>query len=443
MKRTISTPLLEISAYTVMAVLMATFVIYLCYVEPVTFLRLIAEDQWGEYATAVSFGVCGLLLTLLLFCRVPRLEKVVLLIIGLGAFFIAGEEVSWGQRIFGFATPQLLSQFNIQGELNLHNLDGVDNAHLRSIAVHLIVGWLLLSSVVAVGFPRYRDRVQRMGIPLIPVRLFPIFLLAPYFLHSWPVLRSDEFIELFLGMAMAAWALDRFLQYKWVRYSNGLQALGIIGGMFGLIVVTSVILTHITPHNYWLWRWLLNYNAAYAYPKYQMFDQSQKVYDYIYANPKYITKDTRIRHGRILLEVGKRKEAIETLMLAAENLEAKDPPEAKQAEHWIRLGSTQMLLGRVDQANIEFDKSNEIYQKQFVSHPDVQQDALILWWMARTHLARGDVSTAVKMAKNARKHAASRKLRRELDQWIECTHSQNLYGPWYCYSWVEFVTRSF
>ena len=174
-----------------------------------------------------------------------------------------------------------------------------------------------------------------------------------------------------------------------------------------------------------------------------MFDQSQKVYDYIYANPKYITKDTRIRHGRILLEVGKRKEAIETLMLAAENLEAKDPPEAKQAEHWIRLGSTQMLLGRVDQANIEFDKSNEIYQKQFVSHPDVQQDALILWWMARTHLARGDVSTAVKMAKNARKHAASRKLRRELDQWIECTHSQNLYGPWYCYSWVEFVTRSF
>ena len=38
-----------------------------------------------------------------------------------GAFFVAGEEISWGQRVFGIATPEAVSEVNIQGELTLHN----------------------------------------------------------------------------------------------------------------------------------------------------------------------------------------------------------------------------------------------------------------------------------------------------------------------------------
>ena len=37
-------------------------------------------------------------------------------------FFGAGEEISWGQRILGFQTPQTLTQVNRQEEFNLHNL---------------------------------------------------------------------------------------------------------------------------------------------------------------------------------------------------------------------------------------------------------------------------------------------------------------------------------
>ena len=36
--------------------------------------------------------------------------------------FIAGEEISWGQRILGFGTPDALSG-NMQGEANIHNLE--------------------------------------------------------------------------------------------------------------------------------------------------------------------------------------------------------------------------------------------------------------------------------------------------------------------------------
>jgi hypothetical protein len=50
------------------------------------------------------------------------------LIYGLAAaFFIVcgAEEISWGQRIFGFATPETLEEINKQGETNLHNIGSI------------------------------------------------------------------------------------------------------------------------------------------------------------------------------------------------------------------------------------------------------------------------------------------------------------------------------
>jgi hypothetical protein len=39
------------------------------------------------------------------------------------AFFGAGEEISWGQRIFNIATPEALNEINAQGEMTVHNLE--------------------------------------------------------------------------------------------------------------------------------------------------------------------------------------------------------------------------------------------------------------------------------------------------------------------------------
>jgi len=45
-----------------------------------------------------------------------------LLCVGLASLVIAGEEVSWGQRWFGLATPEALATINTQDELNVHNI---------------------------------------------------------------------------------------------------------------------------------------------------------------------------------------------------------------------------------------------------------------------------------------------------------------------------------
>ncbi|MBL8050247.1 MAG: hypothetical protein JNM46_03415 [Anaerolineales bacterium] len=47
-------------------------------------------------------------------------------------FFGAGEEISWGQRIFNIQTPDVLVEKNVQEELNIHNLDVFANNDIDS-----------------------------------------------------------------------------------------------------------------------------------------------------------------------------------------------------------------------------------------------------------------------------------------------------------------------
>jgi hypothetical protein len=50
-------------------------------------------------------------------------KTVILMILGIaaGLFFLFGEEISWGQRVFGFDSFGIFKQYNYQHETNLHN----------------------------------------------------------------------------------------------------------------------------------------------------------------------------------------------------------------------------------------------------------------------------------------------------------------------------------
>jgi len=50
-------------------------------------------------------------------------RKIILLLIGIAGLFIFiyGEEISWGQRLFGIEAPEFFEEHNIQAETNLHN----------------------------------------------------------------------------------------------------------------------------------------------------------------------------------------------------------------------------------------------------------------------------------------------------------------------------------
>ena len=54
-----------------------------------------------------------------------RLVAVLYIILTFGLFFLIGEELSWGQRMFGWETPASMGEINKQNETNLHNIYGV------------------------------------------------------------------------------------------------------------------------------------------------------------------------------------------------------------------------------------------------------------------------------------------------------------------------------
>ena len=64
-----------------------------------------------------------------------------LAIFGLGCVYFLGEEISWGQHLFGWATPDNWMEINDQGETNLHNTSGwLDQIPRTVLSLGIIVG---------------------------------------------------------------------------------------------------------------------------------------------------------------------------------------------------------------------------------------------------------------------------------------------------------------
>jgi hypothetical protein len=77
-----------------------------------------------------------------------------LALFSVGTFFVFGEEISWGQTLFGLDPPEFFRQHNQQGDLTFHNLRVVENGKWHHKAF-LLVGlygafaWLATRNVSA------------------------------------------------------------------------------------------------------------------------------------------------------------------------------------------------------------------------------------------------------------------------------------------------------
>lgn len=121
----------------------------------------------------------------------PLRRRFALLLLALLFFVAFGEEVSWGQHLFGFEAPETIKRQNIQGELNLHNLRVLDTfttegkkktglgflINSNRLFDYFMVALFLIAPLLATKSPRMRDRLEALGVPLLPAA-FAIPLLA-------------------------------------------------------------------------------------------------------------------------------------------------------------------------------------------------------------------------------------------------------------------------
>jgi len=68
-----------------------------------------------------------------------------IILAALGCFYVAGEEISWGQHIIDWATPEFWNALNDQGETNLHNTTSwLDQKPRLIMEIGVIIGGLII-----------------------------------------------------------------------------------------------------------------------------------------------------------------------------------------------------------------------------------------------------------------------------------------------------------
>jgi hypothetical protein len=85
------------------------------------------EDRIFEWLTCIFFAAASVFF----FLAFIKTRNLFFLIFSLVFLFGAGEEISWGQRLLGFETPQTVSKINVQKEFNLHNIEIFNNKDLQ------------------------------------------------------------------------------------------------------------------------------------------------------------------------------------------------------------------------------------------------------------------------------------------------------------------------
>ena len=127
------------------------------------------------------------------------------------------EELSWGQHLFKWETPQLFLETNRQGETNLHNTNGL-SIHPLFMAIGLYggLGWIVKKFL--------KDPISDLLIPDWHFSTFflPVFLFYFYYDFIRPVFfiigNVQELFEFVLAFGFLFFSMANLLKIK--RASN-------------------------------------------------------------------------------------------------------------------------------------------------------------------------------------------------------------------------------
>jgi len=101
--------------------------------------------ELGHFFIPLAASILAFRLLFRDYVRQHRLAFIWLLVVGIGCFYIAGEEHSWGQHLFYWETPEAWSEINRQDETNLHNAFGLLNHIPRTfLEIGILIGGLIL-----------------------------------------------------------------------------------------------------------------------------------------------------------------------------------------------------------------------------------------------------------------------------------------------------------
>lgn len=198
---------------TVFAVFVGAYAL-MAFHYPLAYIWATYEDLIGEWAQTYFF-LAAAILSVLVATQKTRYRWFFILLV-VACSYVVLEEISWGQRIFGFDTPEYLKARNLQGEANLHNLfTGPHKTLLKdliSIGLALgLVGFGLVYPLILRLRWRLAIWVDKLGIAAPPLALSPYFVLAAFFELKPLSFNEAEVAELLISSALAMFALHQLI----------------------------------------------------------------------------------------------------------------------------------------------------------------------------------------------------------------------------------------
>jgi hypothetical protein len=170
--------------------------------------------EWAQFSLTLFCSIVFALAAVRFARKGHRGLAFLLLLVALGSLGLAGEEISWGQRVLGLATPDELAGVNHQSEMNVHNINvGIPSEHLFKLFAFTMGAVGAALSLLARRPGGYLDRTSwRLVAP--PLLTIPGFLAMPLY---WifmvvspginPVIRAQEWIEVALYTSLSITAI--------------------------------------------------------------------------------------------------------------------------------------------------------------------------------------------------------------------------------------------
>jgi hypothetical protein len=155
----------KINPINVMLFLLACILLWVRSMNSPVLRAILQEDGPFENTQAVLYFLAGLGFLLI---YIKNSRNWWYLPLSLLLIWLAGEEISWGQRIFSIMSPAWEMKNNVQGELNLHNINGI-HQHIRLAGVLFCIFYFVVIPFLSKYIAAIRGFISKLRLPVYPI----------------------------------------------------------------------------------------------------------------------------------------------------------------------------------------------------------------------------------------------------------------------------------
>ncbi len=336
-------------------------------------------------------------------------------LLALATFYVAMEEISWGQRVFQWNSPDLFKQHNLQGETNLHNFfTGPYKTMLKeaiswSLGFALIGYGLVYPLTVRFGW-RPAMRLDDIGFAAPPLAASPFFVMGGV-LETGPFsFNEGEVAEIMVGCGIIL-TVGHYV-YTW-RHGLAEDPMWTARSSWSLgarMVIAVTLLTLLAGGTTWAMyrtepgreridQHIENGIAKFAgrYRKYERWDMAAMLYTRLHELRPHSMSTLR-KLAATQRELGNEAAFAMYANLALEHDMERYDADPTSASVNRSLARTYWLLERDDDAELHIGTALSIGEQRITDHPD---SAAAWYSYGRTLELMGHDAQAVEMFKHA------------------------------------------